>query len=266
MKKTKTLLLFLLFVAFVGLTACGMNQKKDTWKKIEESKAITIGYEPDFAPLTSSDGKPKPEGLVVDLAEKIFQPYGVKINWKAIDWSAKEKALKEGEVDLVWGPYVADRTREKDFLFSHTYLTTRPVVLVDKAADIHNIGDMHGLAVGGQKASAEYELFSKHPEVLKNIVKENLMFLYDSPRSALTALKEGKVQAVLLDETYAKTYLEKNHLSKNYSILNTSYPQETYAVAARKKDTALIDKVNGGLHELQSSGEYSKLSEQWIMP
>ena len=149
------------------LTACGVNTKKNTWQKIEESKTITIGYEAESG---------KPEGFNIALAEAIFASYNIKIDWKALDWSAKEKALKEGEVDLIWGPYTANKTREKTILFSEPYHTGNLVLLVPKEAEIYNIGDMHNQAVGGQKASAAYDLFSDYPQILKNIVKEDLMF------------------------------------------------------------------------------------------
>ena len=98
MKKIKFYLLpFLLLFIFMTLTACGVNTKKNTWQKIEESKTITIGYEADFAPLTSKQESGKPEGFNIALAEAIFASYNIKIDWKALDWSAKEKALKEGK-------------------------------------------------------------------------------------------------------------------------------------------------------------------------
>lgn len=250
----------------MSLTACGVNTKKNTWQKIEESKTITIGYEADFAPLTSRQESGKPEGFNVALAEAIFASYNIKVDWKALDWSAKEKALKEGEVDLIWGPYKANKTREKTLLFSQPYHTGNLVLLVPKEAELYNIGDMHGQAVGGQKASAAYDLFSEYPQILKNIVKENLMFLYNQPSDAIAALQAGEIQAVLLDKDYTQTYLRHHQLEGLYNILETPYPQVEYAVAARKKDTELMDKVNQGLQALQQSGEFSKLSKQWFLP
>lgn len=268
MKKIKTYLLIplLLLFVFMSLTAYGLSQKENTWEKVEESKTITIGYEADFAPLSSSQENQKPTGFNVALAEAIFDSYNIQIRWRALDWSAKEKALKEGEVDLIWGPYIVNKAHKKDMLFSQTYLTSRTVLLVPRDAKIYNIGDMHDLLVGGQKASVEYEIFGKYPHVLKNIVKENLLFLYDKPSEAVAALQEGKVEALLLDEHYAKTYLKEKQLNTVFNILSTPYPQENYVVAARKGDKELISKVDQGLQELRQSGELSKLSQRWFQP
>ncbi len=250
----------------MSLTACGVNTEKNTWQKIEGSKTITIGYEADFAPLTSSQANGKPEGFNVALAESIFASYNIKIDWKALDWSGKEKALKDGEVDLIWGPYIANKTREKSILFSQPYHTGNLVLLVPKKAELYNIGDMHNQAIGGQKASAAYDLFSNNPQILKNIVRENLMFLYNQPSDVIAALQEGKIQAALLDKDYTRTYLHNHQLGGLYNILDTPYPQVEYVVAARKKDTELMSKVNQGLQALQQSGEFSKLSKQWFLP
>ncbi|EKF52226.1 transporter substrate-binding domain-containing protein [Lactococcus garvieae] len=267
MKNIKFLFLpFLLILGFLSLSACGLNQKESTWDRIKDSKTITIGYEADFAPLTSSQKNEKPVGFNVALAEAVFKNYDIQINWKALDWSAKEKALQEGKVDLVWGPYTADKTREKTLLFSQPYLLANAVLLVTKDSDIHNIGDMHNIAVGGQKASAVYDLFSNYPHVLKNIVKENLMVLYDKPSQGISSLMAGEIQAMLLDQKYAKTYLQEHQLQDKFNILNTPYPQKEYVVAARKKDKELINRVNKGLEEVHQSGEFSELSRQWFQP
>ncbi|WP_285011628.1 transporter substrate-binding domain-containing protein [Lactococcus formosensis] len=266
MKKIKFYLFpFLLLFIFMSLTACEVNTKKNTWQKIEEDKTITIGYEADFAPLTSMQESGKPDGFNVALAESIFASYNIKIDWKALDWSSKEKALKEGEVDLIWGPYTANKTREKTILFSQPYHTGSLVLLVPKEAELYNIGDMHNQAIGGQKASAAYDLFSDYPQILKNIAKENLMFLYNQPSDAIAALQAGEIQAVLLDKDYTKAYLRSHQLEGLYSMLDTPYPQVEYAVAARKSDTELMNKVNQGLQALQQSGEFSKLSKQWFL-
>ena len=46
------------------------------------------------------------------------------------------------------------------------------MLLVPKEAEIYNIGDMHNQAVGGQKASAAYDLFSDYPQILKILSKK----------------------------------------------------------------------------------------------
>ena len=79
-------------------------------------------------------------------------------------------------------------------------------------------------------------------------------------------MQAGEIQAVLLDKDYTQTYLRHHQLEGLYNVLETPYPQVEYAVAARKKDTELMDKVNQGLQALQQSGEFSKLSKQWFLP
>ena len=78
-------------------------------------------------------------------------------------------------------------------------------------------------------------------------------------------MQAGEIQAVLLDKDYTKAYLRSHQLEGLYSMLDTPYPQVEYAVAARKSDTELMNKVNQGLQALQQSGKFSKLSKQWFL-
>lgn len=83
-------------------------------------------------------------------------------------------------------------------------------------------------------------------------------------KSALDAgmdLSNGKVEAVVLDELPAKKIVEKNNKLK---ILPEELTKEEYAIAIKKGNTELVEKVNKALADMKADGTFDKISAAFI--
>lgn len=83
-------------------------------------------------------------------------------------------------------------------------------------------------------------------------------------KSALDAgmdLANGKVDAVVLDELPAKKIVEKN---STLSILPEELTQEEYAIAIKKGNTELIEKVNKALANMKADGTFDEIANAWL--
>lgn len=57
----------------------------------------------------------------------------------------------------------------------------------------------------------------------------------------------------------------KNYVAANAaSDLDTAYADEDYAIAIKKGNTELLDKVNGALKELQDDGTVQSIVDKYI--
>ena len=58
----------------------------------------------------------------------------------------------------------------------------------------------------------------------------------------------------------------KNYVAANsgLKILDTAYADEDYAIAIKKGNTELLDKVNGALKELQDDGTVQSIVDKYI--
>ena len=72
---------------------------------------------------------------------------------------------------------------------------------------------------------------------------------------AIMALKQGKVDATVMDENPAKAFVQEN------DDLEIGIPltEEDYAIAVKKGNKELLDAINGALLELQEAGETDKI-------
>lgn len=84
---------------------------------------------------------------------------------------------------------------------------------------------------------------------------------YDNGAVAVEALKNGKVDCVIIDNEPAKAYVAAN---TGLKILETEYAVEDYAICFAKNNTELQEKVNGALKELIADGSVKAIIDKYI--
>ena len=84
---------------------------------------------------------------------------------------------------------------------------------------------------------------------------------YDNGALAVEALKNGKVDCVIIDNEPAKAFVAD---SDNLVILDTAYAEEQYAIAISKENTELLDSINKALSELTADGTVQKIVDKYI--
>lgn len=78
---------------------------------------------------------------------------------------------------------------------------------------------------------------------------------------AVQALKQGKVDCVIIDMEPAKKFVEAND---GLTILDEEFAVEEYAVAIAKSNEELLNKVNTALAELKSEGVLDTIVKNYI--
>ena len=87
------------------------------------------------------------------------------------------------------------------------------------------------------------------------------MVAYDNGLTAVQALNNGQVDAVVIDNAPAKEYVAAN---PGLKVLETSYAEEDYAIGMNKDNTALVEAVNAALEELKADGTLQSIVDKYI--
>ena len=203
-------------------------------------------------------------GFDIDLANTVFEKYGIKVEWQAINWDLKETELKNGNIDLIWNGYSKTEERESIIRFTKQYMVNEQVIVTKKSKNIKSINDLKDKILGAQNGSSGYDTFNEKPEVLKNIVKNNDATQYESFNEALIDLENDRIDALLIDKVYANYYLKQQNKLDDYNIINAGFDSEAFAVGARKADITLVNKINEAFFELYSQGKFQEISNKWF--
>lgn len=89
---------------------------------------------------------------------------------------------------------------------------------------------------------------------------EDAVIRYDNGAVAVEALKNGKVDCVIIDNEPAKAYVAAN---TGLKILETEYVEEHYAICFQK-GSELKDAVNGALKALIDDGSVKAIVDKYI--
>jgi len=250
------------------ITGCASGGKekprKDNWNDFQTDKKVVIGFDNTFVPMGFQDKSGKDVGFDIDLANAVFEKYGIKVQWQAINWDLKETELKNGNIDLIWNGYSKTDERESIVQFTKQYMVNEQVIVVKKSKNIKAISDLKDKVLGAQNGSSGYDTFNSNPEVLKNIVKNNDATQYESFNEALIDLENDRIDALLIDKVYANYYLKQQNKLDDFNILNAGFESEAFAVGARKADITLVNKINEAFHELYREGAFQKIANKWF--
>ena len=266
MRKLKFLITLIITVLIATGCASGGKEKprKDNWNDFQTYKKVVIGFDNTFVPMGFQDKSGRNIGFDIDLANAVFEKYGIKVEWQAINWDLKETELKNGNIDLIWNGYSKTEERESVVQFTKQYMVNEQVIVVKKSKNIKSISQLKDKVLGAQNGSSGYDTFNEKPEVLKNIVKNNDATQYESFNEALIDLENDRIDALLIDRVYANYYLKQQNKLDDYSILNAGYDSEAFAVGARKADITLVNKINEAFYELYKTGKFQEISNKWF--
>ena len=92
-------------------------------------------------------------------------------------------------------------------------------------------------------------------------VGEDRVVRFSKGNDAVLALSTGKVDAVVIDNEPAKSFVAAN---AGLVILPTAYVEEEYAMCINKDNKDLLEKINKALEELTADGTIDKIIEKYI--
>lgn len=259
----KFLPLFLLAMLSVLLVACSSDESTGTSTDNKDSESteketIIIGIDDKFAPMGFRDENNEIVGFDIDYASAAAEEMGVDVTFQPIDWKTKETELNSGRIDLIWNGYTITDERKEKVLFTKPYLANSQVIMTLADSDISAIADLEGKKVGVQALSTALDALNSN-EVSKKIAD---LAEYSDNVLALTDLKTGRTDAVVIDEIVANYY---NTLEDGtFKIVEESLAPEEYGVGVKKGNEALLEKLQKALDTLNENGKAAEISEKWF--
>lgn len=248
MKKLLALVLTVLTV--LALAGCGGSGPKK----------MVIGLDDNFAPMGFRDKDNKIVGFDIDLAREAAKRAGMEVEFKPIDWSAKEAELNGKRIDAIWNCFTINPEREKVIQFSKPYINNSQVVAVPVKSNIQTIADLKGKTVGVQDDSTgSYLLDGKYADLRKGLKEYKK---YPDFAAAFLDIDSGRLDALVVDEILVRYYMKK--APDKYRVLKEDLGKEVVGVGFRKDDKEFAARIDKVLDEMKKDGTCKKISMQWF--
>ncbi len=260
MKLRKLLCLVTAAVLAMGIAGCGQKNTATTDNNASESDVIKVGMECAYAPFNwtqsdDSNGAVKINGSSdyaggydVQIAKKIADSMGKKLEIVKTDWEGLLPALTSGKIDLIIAGMSATKERKESIDFSDNYYTSDLVVVVKKDgpyANAKTINDFKGAKLTGQLNTFHYTVLDQMEGIAKQTALE------DFPTMTV-ALSSGKIDGYISERPGALSAVATN---PDLSFVefgdegNFTYDKDevSIAVGVDKKNSDLTAKVNEAL-------------------
>ena len=251
--------LFAALAATTLIAACGKSEAPSAAAPAPAAVAkIVVGLDDNFPPMGFRDGKNELVGFDIDLAREAAKRLGVEVEFKPIDWNAKEAELSGKRVDVLWNGLTITEQRKQQIAFTAPYLENHQIVVVAANSPVKAKADLAGKVVGVQEGSSAVEAIEKDAsaKTFKELKK------FGDNVAALMDLSTGRLDAVVLDEIVGRYYVAKK--PGDYIILDDNFGTEEYGVGVRKDDAELLAKLQQAMDEMKKDGAAARISTQWF--
>lgn len=225
----------------------------DEGYKLVKEGTLTMATNAYFPPYEYYDGKDI-IGIDADIAKAIADKMGLELKIEDMEFDSIITAVSTGKADLGLAGMTVTPDRQKNVDFSDSYATGIQSVIVKEDSTITKIDDLQGKKIGVQ-LSTTGDIYATDDFGKDSVVQ------YNKGNDAVMALTQGQVDAVIIDNEPAKSYVEAN---KGLKILDTEYATENYAACISKDNAGLTKAVNKALAELKDDGTLQKIVDKYI--
>lgn len=251
----KTIAILLAAIMMLGLLAgCSSASESLT---LEEGKLI-MSTNAAFPPYEMTDDAGNCIGIDVEVAQAIAEKLGLELVIDNMEFTAALEAAQNGKADMVMAGVTVNEDRLAVMDFSNSYATGVQVVIVKEGSDVtmDNLGEK---MIGTQMGTTGFIYASDTPE--NGGYGEDHVIAYDNGITAVQALMNGQIDAVIIDNAPAQSFVEAN---PGLTILEGEWTVEDYAIGFQKGNAELIEAVNGALAELIADGTVQKIIDKYI--
>lgn len=263
-----------LSVAALALTACG-GSSASTASSVASSAAsseaastsaaagelttveagkLTMATNATFPPYEMTTDAGEFEGIDIEAAQAIADKLGLELQIDNMDFDAALLSVQQGKADITMAGITVTDERKAVMAFSDSYATGIQSIIVPEGSDIASPDDLADKKIGTQRGTTGYIYCTDD-------FGEDAVVAYDSGLTAVQALNNGQVDAVVIDNAPAKEYVAAN---PGLKVLETSYAEEDYAIGMNKDNTALVEAVNAALEELKADGTLQAIVDKYI--
>ena len=252
MKKLIALLLAVLML--LCLAAC-----KSTAQTATEGY-LTMATNAEFPPYEFIENN-QVTGIDAEIAAAIAEKLGLELKIENMEFDSIISAVKGGKADIGVAGMTVTPERLEEVDFTASYATGVQVVIVTENSPITSVDDLFAEGAFhtiGVQLTTTGDLYSTWDIEEKGLGKVDR---YNKGADAVMALKNGKVDCVIIDNEPAKAFVAENDGLK---ILETEYAVEDYAIAMNKNNKELYEQVNAALEELIQDGTFQAILDKYI--
>ena len=188
-------------------------------------------------------------GFDVDMMRAVCDILGKELVIDDMAFDSVIAAVDSGKADVGVAGMTVTEDRLKNVNFSDSYAEANQMIIIKGESN-----DLTGKTIGVQLGTTGMT----YAEQVPGATVEK----YNKGADAVEALKQNKVDVVLIDSAPAKYFVGKN---SDLKILPEPFAVEEYAIAVKKGNDDLTNQINAALKQLRENGTLDQINQNWLV-
>ena len=233
----------------------------DDWSRIKAAKSMLVASSLDNPPFDMYDPQFQPDGFDIALMIELGKRLGIQTRFKDYAFEGLLNALQLNKADAVISSLAITKDRQHEADFTRNYYRGEDAILAAPASPITEVktkADVASRRVGVQQGSI-YESFLQKNLVDTGDMPSANVRPYKKQSDAISDLKTGRIDLVILDKLPADTYVSGGQAK----LVGQSTFVQDYGIAVRRGST-LLPELNRVLAEVDADGTLDKLAEKYL--
>jgi polar amino acid transport system substrate-binding protein len=220
---------------------------------------IRVGFD-TFKPWAMKDKNGDYIGFEIEVARRIAEDMGVKVEFVPTKWSGIIPALLTGKFDIIIGgmSVTPQRNLKVNFSLPYEYSGMSIVASRKTAGGRTSIQDFNNPAT-----TIAVRLGTTAAEAAKNFLPKAKILFFDEESQTIQELLNERVHAVVASNPLPLN-LSKEYADQLYQPLKDDFTREPIAFAVKKGDPDFLNWLNNWVRVTMSKGWLQNRYEYWF--
>ena len=229
-------------------------------QSVYAKEKITVGTNAEYAPFEYLDSDGNLTGFDYELLEAIAQEENLELEWKDMPFDSLVGSMETGNIQIIAAAIGPTKEREKSVDFSDVYYTGSQSIVSSQKTPLYDFAGLSGKRVAVLEGSqSDFIVSGENTDY--GVVENATVVRFKNAASAVMELKNGGVNAVLIDTIMAEIYCRQND-DIVYQKVDRTEEDTVYCI--EKGNAELLNTVNKGLKKLKDNGEYDQIYEKFF--
>lgn len=218
-------------------------------QRVQQAGVLVVGLDPSYPPFEVDDGHGHLAGFDVDLANRVARGLGVSVRFVSIDFGSIFDALEVGKFDAIIGGISPGADDRKTIDYSVPYFDDGLVLLENPAVLPRSIGIESG---------SDADLYQ---DELRAKLSGYQFKQFDDQSEIRATLGQRTLRGAVLDAVTAEIWARQiPGLVVRPERLTTT----PFVIAVRRADQRLLRAIDDQIVALQTTGQITRLQQEWF--
>jgi polar amino acid transport system substrate-binding protein len=257
-----SLAIVLVFAVTTSTYSASIQQdlvRESTVEKVVKRGVLKVGMS-TFVPWAMKDKKGDLIGFEIDVATRLAEDMGVKVDFIPTKWSGISPALLTGKFDVIIGGMGIrpDRNLKVNFTIPYDYTGMSLLAHKKLAAGFDSLEDFNRPDV-----SIAARIGTTAAEAVKKFMPRAKLRLFDDESQAVQEILNGRVHAVVASAPLPAFQAIK-YPDRLFLPLDENFTKEPIGFAVQKSDVDTLNYFNNWIRVVEAEGWLKERKHYWF--